>query len=622
MSRGRIARGLAVASLAALIAACSGSTERGAGADRAARDDAVARHVVLVTLDTVRADRIGAYGRVDADTPWIDALAARGTRFERAYAHVPITLPSHVTMMTGLLPPRTGVHANGQDATAPGVRFVAESFRDAGFRTVAAVGGFPVASAFPVARGFETFDDRFVDRRNPAALERRADAVVDAAVAALSGEDDRRTFLWVHVFDPHDPYEPPEPWATTHAADPYQGEIAAVDAALARLAHRLEPVLPAAETLWCVVADHGEALGDHGEPTHGFFLYEPTVRVPWILAGPGIPAGRVVGTAVGTVDVAPTLLSAAGLETPAGLDGRDRGAGPADDPPPVYLETELPRRNYGWAPLRAVVDGRFKWIDAPRPELYDLIDDPDESFNQAAEWPDEVAVLRDELARLRGTAVAPAATSADPRLASLGYVGSVSPSATGAEDPKDRLATYVRFQDASRALEANPPRPQDALPLLDALIARDDTPAARIKRAVARRMLGRFDAALADLAAARRGSPDDPAIDLEEGSILVFAGRPGKAIAPLDRYLASHPEAPDALLMRGAAHEQTERVDLAEADYRAALAANPGYRDASLRLARLLVLSGRLAEARVALETHLAVHPGDPLATGLLSEIS
>jgi arylsulfatase A-like enzyme len=618
----RVVRLLAAGLAAIVSAACAPDDGVGTGAGDIGRDATTARHVVLVTLDTVRADRIGAYGRSDAGTPWLDSLASRGRRFDRAYAHVPITLPSHVSMMTGLLPPATGVHANGQTEVAPDVEFVAERFRHAGFRTVAAVGGFPVASAFPVARGFETFDDRFVDRRNPSALERPAEAVVDAAVRALAPPDDRRTFLWVHLFDAHDPYEPGEPWASRHRDDPYQGEIAAMDAALARLARALEPVLPAGETLWCVIADHGEALGDHGEPTHGFFLYEPTVRVPWILAGPGVPPGTVQAAPVGAVDVAPTLLAAAGLDVSPGLVGRDRSR-PTDAEAAVYLETELPRRNYGWAPLRGVVEGRFKWIEAPRPELYDVVDDPDESFNQVAEWPDEVARLREVLARTPGggAGLTPPASVTDPRLASLGYVGAVSPSATGAEDPKDRLATYVRFQEASRALEADPPRPEEALPLLDTLIAEEDTGAARLKRAVARRMLGRLEDALRDLDVARGLSPEDPGVALETGRIRLLTGNPAASVEPLTRFLDANAGSPEGLLLRGAALEKSGRIDVAERDYRAALAGNPGYRDASLRLAALLYRAGRFEEVRTTLETHLAIHPGDPLATGLMSEL-
>jgi len=621
---GRGARGAAALAVALAVVACAGGDpDEDVSGRSTAPAGPVARHAVLVTVDTVRADRIGAYGREDAGTPWMDALAARGTRFERAYAHVPITLPSHVSILTGLLPTRTGVHVNGQTGASPETRFLAEILAARGFLTAAAVGGFPLDARYPVSRGFERYDDRFVDRRNPAALERRATDVVEAALRQVEDSAGRRVFLWVHLFDPHDPYEPPEPFASRYADDPYQGEIAFVDAALARLAAALEPVMPASETLWTVVGDHGEALGEHGEPTHGFFVYEPTVRVPWIVAGPGDRSARVVPGPVGTVDVAPTILACLGVPVPDGLDGRARPLLARDDDPDtaVYVESELPSRNYGWAPLRSAIGPRFKFIEAPRAELYDLREDPGETFNQIAEWPDEAATLRERLAATSGRAADDAATVPDPRLASLGYVGTSAGGRAGGEDPKDHVATYVAFQEASRALEAAPPRPAEAIARLDSLVAAADSGAVRLKRAMARRMLSDFDGAMRDLEAAGKLSPDDPEVALERGRVRVLTGRDADAIPDLSDYVKLRPESPEAWLLLGAAQEHLGRRDGAEDAYRRALALNPGYRDASLRLAALFFRAERFADARAVLSRHLAIHPGDPLAAGLLSEI-
>lgn len=518
-------------------------------------------------------------------------------------------------MLTGLPPSRTGIRDNGDTELAAGVKMLAERLAEAGYATAAAVGGFPVASRFPVARGFERFDDRFEDPRNPAGLERDAGDVVRAAVAAASGRGSRPLFLWVHFFDPHDPYEPPEPWRTRNANDPYQGEIARVDSALADLEQGLSAVLGDEPTLWVVAADHGEALGEHGEGTHGFFLYEPTVRVPFLLAGPGVEPGRVLRDPVGTVDIAPTILDRVGLDVPAGLDGM-----PLEETNPerrLALETLLPQRHYGWSALRAVVQGREKYIQAPRPEFYDVVDDPQESHNRLDERRDDAAALAAWLrSRDDGAPDAPAA-AIDPRLAGLGYLGAFPSSVPGGgpEDPKDRLATYLAFQRAGRFLEAG--NPAEALSILDTLRAAGDVPGIRFQRARALRMMGRLDEASAELAAVG----PFPGAALENARIAVARGDGARALREADRHLAQAPGDAEALMFRGAAREMLGDAPGAEADYRASLAANPAFAGASLRLVRLLVLAGRLAEARSLLRTHLERHPGDTLARNLLAEL-
>jgi arylsulfatase A-like enzyme/Flp pilus assembly protein TadD len=573
------------------------------------------RNVVLVTLDTVRADRLGSYGRAGADTPWLDALAARGMRVERAYAPVPITLPSHVTILTGLLPPRTGIRDNGDLSLATGVTTLAERLSAGGFFTAAAVGGFPVASRFPVSRGFARFDDRFADPRNPAGLERDAGEVVRAALGAASGRGARPLFLWVHLFDAHDPYEPAEPWRSRHANDPYQGEIARVDAALADLEAGLRPIVGAEPVLWVVVADHGEGLGEHGEDTHGFFLYEPTVRVPFLMAGPGVPRGTTVPGPRGIVDVVPTILDRLGLEIPAGLDGEPLRDGPTERS--LYVETLLPLRHYGWSPLRAAVSGRTKYIAAPRPELYDVVDDPRESQNRIHESTDDASTLAAWIDAIdRSTGGAPA-TTPDPRLASLGYVASGARAEAGSAlaDPKDRLATYRDFQRAAKLLEQG--RGNEALAVVDRLLATEDAPGVRLQRARALRMTGRLAESAEELG--RLGA--FPGAALERARIAAAVGDGGTALREADRHLAEAPGDAEALMFRGAARELLGDPAGAEADYRAALDANPAYAAASLRLVRIVALAGRLDEARSLLRAHLERHPGDTFARNLLAEL-
>ncbi len=583
-----------------------------------------ARHLVVVTLDTTRADRLGCYGRQDAGTPTIDALAERGTLFERAYAQTPLTLPSHVSIFTGMNPPRTAIHVNGQEGLPPGIRTLAELLAENGFFSVAAVGGYPVAGRFPVSRGFAMYDDRMVDPNNPAGLERDAAEVVAAAMRQLDGRKGARLFMWVHFFDPHDPYTPPPPFADRYADDPYQGEIARVDSALAELLGRLRSRLGSEEPLICVVGDHGEALGDHGEPTHGFFLYESSMRVPFVLAGPRVPRGRQFSGTVRTVDILPTLLKALDLPIPAGLDGGAidlSGEGDAHDRP-VYIETELPYRNYGWSPLRGVIDGRLKYIAAPRPELYDIRDDPDESRNLAMSMPQELQRLDATLADFMVAGPGPGgdAEMIDPRLSSLGYVGSGRAAASGdLPDPKDRLHVYLRFTSASRFLEEG--RPGRALPLLEELVRDEGTIGARLKRAQAWRMLGRLEEAEAELLRLEREDPSLVEVKLEIARIALWTDRASLALDKLEEYLASFPGDAEALMFRGAAREMLGDAGGAEADYRRALALNPAFHGASLRLGALLVVSGRTAEARSHLAAHLKSYPGDDIARGLLESL-
>lgn len=583
------------------------------------------RHLLLVTLDTTRADRLGCYGKLNAGTPTLDGLADEGTRFERAYAQTPLTLPSHVSIFTGLNPPRTGIHVNGQESLPPSVRTLAEILVENGFFSVAAVGGYPVAGKFPVSRGFARFDDRMVDPNNPSGLERDAGEVVAAAMRQLDGWEGERLFMWAHFFDPHDPYAPPPPFAERYAEDSYQGEIARVDAALAELLRGLRSRLGSEELLICIVGDHGEALGDHGETTHGFFVYESTMLIPLIIAGPRVPQGDAWPHVVQSVDILPTLLELLDLPVPAGLDGVAidlKGNGPAVARP-IYIESELPYRNYGWSPLRGVIDGRLKYIAAPRAELYDILDDPNERHNLATAMPRELQELDAVLDDLMTAALDSQsdADMIDPRLSSLGYVGSGKAAAASGDlaDPKDRLDVYQRFTSASRFMEKG--RPERALPLLETLVRDEGTVGARLKRAQAWRMLGRLEEAEAELLSLEREDPSLVAVKFEIARIAIWTNRPALALQKLEVYLESSPEDAEALMFRGAAREMLGDMVGAEEDYRRAQALNPAFHGASLRLGALLLVTGRTTEARSHLTVHLKNFPGDDIARGLLESM-
>src|SRR5438093_5998304 len=393
-------------------------------------------NVLLVTIDTLRADHLGCYGHAGAATATLAAVAAGGGSFATAIADVPLTGPSHASSLTGRTPLGHGFRDNGGYVIPAEAKTAADDFRQAGYRTAAFVSGFPLDRRFGFDRGFDAYDDHLPkgnDPRRTPYVERFADGTTDAALRWLAGPatGTRPFFLWVHYYDPHAPYEPPGPLGERFRSSPYDGEIAFVDSQLARLLGALNDKRQLARTLVLVTADHGESLGEHGEGTHGLFVYDATLRVPWIMAGPGLDPGRVASTVARGIDVLPTLLDYAGLAPAPGIEGRSlrpAAEGREMSDAPAYAESLYGVREFGWAPLHAWRTARFKLIDAPRPELYDLDADAGERTNRVAELPDRAAELRRPLqAALSASATPAAAASVDPetaaRLAALGYVG-------------------------------------------------------------------------------------------------------------------------------------------------------------------------------------------------------
>src|SRR5438445_6224684 len=296
-------------------------------------------NLLLVTIDTLRADHVGVYGDTRARTPTLDGLAARGVRFEHVQTPVPMTGPSHATILTGLYPPVHGVRDNIVFSLDARHRTLATLLRAQGYRTAAFVGAYPVAAAFGFRQGFDTFSEDFKESDVPGAgAQRRANEVVDDALGWLERPGAGPFFVWIHLYDPHAPYDPPEPYRTDFAGRPYDGEIAFADAQLGRVFEWLRASGHERDTVVAALSDHGESLGEHGEMTHAVLLYEATLRVPMLLAGPGIPSGRVVPARVGTVDLAPTLMRLVGLTPPPEMTGRDlrpalRGERLPPDPP-------------------------------------------------------------------------------------------------------------------------------------------------------------------------------------------------------------------------------------------------------------------------------------------------
>ncbi len=417
--------------------------------------------VVLISIDTLRSDRLPAYGYRGGETPNIDRLAAQGVVFEHAFSHSPLTLPSHASVMTGVLPYEHGVRNNlgyrfgaGSRATLP------EQLGDAGYATGAAVSSYVLRAATGIATGFDFYDDGITVReRQPLGrLERPGAASLAAADSWLKARAGESFLFWLHLFEPHAPY-------VTHSADsdahPYDQEITAADAVVGQLIETLESLGVYEEALVVLFSDHGEGLGDHGESEHGIFLYRETIQVPLIVKLPGGQlSGRRLGEPVQLVDIMPTVLDVVGLPIPGGLSGRAidwRGTGPAR---PIYAETLYPRIHLGWSELRSLVEFPLQLIDAPRPELYDLAHDPQSKSDLLAGevegatrrgFRDLQAQLEQHRAAEESFSAALGATAVSQeerrRLEALGYLGSGTSRPTGA-DPKDRIGELETLRRA------------------------------------------------------------------------------------------------------------------------------------------------------------------------------
>jgi arylsulfatase A-like enzyme/Tfp pilus assembly protein PilF len=503
--------------------------------------------VLLVSIDTLRADRVGAYGARGAKTPSLDRLAAEGVRFETAVATTPLTLPSHASLLTGLLPPRHGVRHNGLFRLADDAVTLAERFGASGRATGAVVGAYVLAARFGLAQGFGHYDDRMSAERAVAGgyLERPAAAVTDRALDWLAATPGP-FFLFVHYYDPHADYTPPEPFASDFRARPYEGEIAYVDRELGRLLAALEQAGRLSRTVVAVTADHGESLGEHGEATHGYGLYDATLRVPLLVRGPGVPAGRVVRGVVSGVDVAPTLLALAGAPALEDADGRDLARLWREGAPPsagvAYAESLATEIDQGWSPVFAARSQTLHYVRAPRPELYDVAADPGQTrdllASKAGPAPgaaEKAASLDAEIAASlsRQSAQAPAALDAGTRrnLEALGYALPAAPVAKTGLDPKDGLRWTSHYYRALAAFEGD--RPAEAHALLEEMLAA--TPQSRLGHALLARVHvaeGRPDRALAHAETAARLVPASAEYQSLLGDVRLMTGNaPASAAA-------------------------------------------------------------------------------------------
>jgi arylsulfatase A-like enzyme/Tfp pilus assembly protein PilF len=590
-------------------------------------------NVLLITIDTLRWDHVGAYGSSAGTTPAIDRLAAGGTRFDTAIAHVPLTAPSHASILTGLTPLRHGVRDNGAFVLPPDIPSMASMLRAAGYATAGFVSGFPLDRRFGFAAGFEAYDDRFPASSSPAAAahaERRANATTDRALAWLdrharsnnTGEGSTQPwFLWIHYFDPHAAYDPPSEWRTK-IKDPYDGEIAFVDDQIRRLLERIASLERGTNTVVALTADHGESLGEHGEETHGVFIYDATLRVPLIFSGPGVPVGAVVRTLARGVDVMPTVLDLSGVASPSGLDGRslrDAMAGRTMTDEPAYIESLLAERNFGWAPLRGLRDPSWKYIDAPEPELYDLRSDAGELQNRALASTDRVAAFERQLTARAQKARTPDAArqrtadarEAAERLRSLGYVAGPSRTSTPASrrNPKSGIALINRLERGIAAVRTNPAQ---AASELRSVLAEDGAMAiARSQLASALAALGDHEGAIDEVRRLQQqnaASAEDVLLLSESYRAL---GRTHDAEHALRQAAALDPESPEVALTEARAALARREFDRASAAFSRTLQLSPDHPEALVGLGDLALARGDLASASAQYERVLSRDPGE-----------
>src|SRR4029079_7345597 len=437
-------------------------------------------NLVLVTLDTTRADRMGAYGNANIETPTFDRLAREGVLFREAVSLAPLTLPVHSSIFTGKFPPEPGVRDNGGFFLGPEQVTLAEVLKSHGYRTGAFVAAYVLDSKWGINQGFDTYYDNFdlSESRTVslASIQRPANEVVDQALPWIDGAKGQPFFAWIHLYDAHSPYRPPEPFASRYEHRPYNGEVAFTDSQVARVIARLESLGLYDRSVIMILGDHGESLGDHGEAAHGFFIYNSDTHVPFAIRTPFANThGRRVADPVRSVDVMPTALDLLGIAPPGGisgvtlaplLSGAERELG-LD----AYSEAMYPLHHYGWSDLRALRSGRYKVIDAPRPELYDVDRHPAEKTNLFGErqalGDRMIAQLRTLEGGFNKTVAAMPAADVDPeareRLAALSYVGTCSASAsdprTGRADPKDKIGLFNKLgtaTDLSKEREGDP----------------------------------------------------------------------------------------------------------------------------------------------------------------------
>ena len=625
----------------------------------AAAVDSAHPNIILITLDTTRADRMGFLGSKRGLTPNLDAMARQGVAFTRAYAHVPITTASHTTILTGTYPQFNRVDDFGIPLS-PRLPYLPDLLRAQGYHTGAFVGSLildPLDGTAPgFDRGFEIYDAGFHLRRHGMdrykSVERRAGDVVNHALAWLSQLPNGPFFLWVHLYDAHDPYDPPPPFKEKFASQPYDGEIAYADSAVGKLVDEIRKHGLYDETLIAVMADHGESLGAHGENTHGIFLYDETLHVPLLFKLPAShSAGKKIDTRARLVDVAPTILQEAGLPIPKEMQGESlsplmtkaakavtasggaasaSGEIPADEERPAYAETDYPHRAFGWSSLRALRTGKYLYIRAPERELYNQAADPEAAHNLASgskAVADTIAAQLDAFrSRTSQTLVELAKPDAQQmqKLQALGYVSSDAGPARddeklGGTDPKNKVEVSNLLHDAM--FDVEDARYQEAVPLLKRVLAEEpEMPVANMQYGTAQARLKNYAEALPPLEKASKLLPDNGMGRYELGLALFETGDWKGAAPQFEAAVTKAPKWADAQFSLAAVYARIDRVPEAMEHLDICLGLSPDHYRANLLRGRLLYLLGKPTEAIANLQKAAAVEPNSKEAHSFLAD--
>jgi arylsulfatase A-like enzyme/Flp pilus assembly protein TadD len=603
-------------------------------------------NVVLVTLDTFRPDHLGVEGHAGAHTPNLDRFANEGVRFRRCFSAAPVTLPSHSSIMTGVSPAVHGARDNGLYVLSPENDTLAELLQRNGYRTAAFVSSFPLRRRFGIDQGFQLFDDDLDAGRvrwseAPPTVkdelldQRSGDATMSAALGWLRQVGrERPFFLWIHLFDAHQPYEPPSPYKETFTKEPYDGEVAFVDEQFGRLTAELDALGLRRDTAVVVTGDHGEGLGDHGEVTHAMLTYDSTMRVPLLMRVPRLPTGRVVEEPVGLVDLFATVLDVAGVTTPAS-EGTSvlpllRRSGPSADPwraQALYFESEAGANGFGWAKLSGMRSGRWKYIRGAREELYDISTDPGEKTNLLADQDraGDLATMRALLDRYLSRATPraqPASTRLQQtaetraRLAALGYVS--GPEGGAGDDPArapDPTAHVNIINDWSAAREAIGGKDYDRATDRMARLLRyePDNPSLLIMQGVLYSRTGRDADAIAMFERALPRAIKDAGAQAELADVYRRMGQPAKSIEALERCADLDPlQKPAYLISIAALKRSMGDLDGALAAARESARLAPERSEPHWMEGTLWVRRGDLAQAEQAFRRALAISPAEP----------
>jgi len=605
-----------------------------------------ALNVVLITIDTLRADHVGCYGYKQIKTPNIDGLAADGVRFERAFAVVPVTLPSHTSMLTGTYPMLSGMHDFSGNKLSPLQPTLASVLKQAGYQTGAVIAAAVLDSRFGLNQGFDFYYDHFdfsrLDEANLDEMERPGNVVADVALDWLAKNSDKKFFFWMHLYDPHFPYHPHEPSGREYAAQPYDGEIAFADEQVGRLLRFLKEKGIYQNTVIVLCGDHGESLGEHGEKTHGFFIYNATMHVPLIIRLPEQLPGqlpektvaRTLANPVSLVDLMPTVLDAVGLPVPSQVQGRSLLRDIRPDPSArdaqanrdrvLYGETFLPRIHFNWSELRGSENTKYHFIDAPRPELYDLAKDPGEVHNLFAE---KKAVAEEMRAKLAGMIRDYSAgkelaerTALDPalmeRLKSLGYAGfsggsDSTISSRDLPDPKDRIAVYELISDA--IAESQHGHYQESVDKLKSAIKTEpNSVPAHYLQGLNFSHLKMFAEAVDELQKTVQLSPDYALASFNLGMAQAHAGQMDAAIATLQRTLQLDATNFEAAFNLGVAFLQKQQLEPAAAAFRQSITIDPEFARGHRALGETLLYQGKLDDAIAELRRAVELAPQEP----------